>query len=143
MYNHCQKSKLHVYILAGISLLFSILLIITNLNPILVTSYIFVFFVIRSFSELCVSVEGVYLKIRFKYWIFSKKFLLSDIQSAKKVRNKCYHGWGIRWKFAPFTPIFNVYWLDAIELIMRNNKRYRIGTDDVDNLFETVNNKIK
>ena len=87
-------------------------------------------------------------KIRLKFWIglIRKSFLLSEIKSVKIVKNKWYYGWGIRYWFWPKMWIFNISWYDAVEIIMYNDKIYRIWTDDPENLkmrFWIVLNKLK
>jgi len=84
-------------------------------------------------------------KIRLKFWIglIRKSFLLSEIKSVKIVKNKWYYGWGIRYWFWPKMWIFNISWYDAVEIIMYNDKIYRIWTDDPENLKNEILNSIK
>lgn len=86
-------------------------------------------FVLASFTTLATSVDENRLRIRFGYGIFRKGFLLSEIASARTVRNHWYYGWGIRVCFRPYMWIYNVSGFDAVELIMKDGKVYRIGTD--------------
>jgi len=69
--------------------------------------------------------------------------LLSEIKSVKIVKNKWYYGWGIRYWFWPKMWIFNISWYDAVEIIMYNDKIYRIWTDDPENLKNEILNSIK
>ena len=73
--------------------------------------------------------------------IIRKNFPLKEIEAYRVVKNPWYYGWGIR--FTPRGWLFNVSGFSAIELQMKNGKRYRIGTDDPDNLAaaldETLN----
>ena len=91
---------------------------------------IFVIFILASLGTLTVSVDERYVAIKFGYGIFRKKFLVEDITSVKIVKNHWYYGWGIRMYLWPTTWIFNVSGFDAVELIMKNGKIYRIGTDE-------------
>jgi len=102
-------------------------------NLVTTTFMILIVFVVASFSTLTVTVDEQFLKIRFGK-IFSKKFLLNEIATVKKVRNHWYCGWGIRFCFRPRMIIYNVYGLDAVEITMKNGKIYRIGTDEPDKL---------
>ena len=94
--------------------------------------------VLASFVTLQVAIDEKYLRIKFGYGIFRKKFALEDIASAKAVRNHWYYGWGIRVWFWPKMIIYNVSGFDAVEIVLKNGKVYRIGTDDPKNLEQAI-----
>jgi len=98
----------------------------------------FILFILASFSTLTVVIDGQFLKIRFGWGIFRKKFPLSDIAAVRKVKNHWYYGWGIRLWFWPHMWVFNVSGFDAVELTMKNGRIYRIGTDEPDIMEETL-----
>jgi hypothetical protein len=98
----------------------------------------FILFILASFSTLTVSTHEEFLKIRFGWGIFRKKFPLSDITAVRKVKNHWYYGWGIRLWFWPKMWIFNVSGFNAIELTMKNEKIYRIGTNEPDALEQAL-----
>ena len=75
-------------------------------------------------------IDENYLRIKFGYGIFRKRFELKEIASAKAVKNHWYYGWGIRVWFRPRMVIFNVSGFNAVEIKMKNGKLYRIGTDE-------------
>ena len=89
-----------------------------------------ILFILASFSTLTVSTNEQFLKIRFGWGIFRKKFPLTEIAAIRKVKNHWYYGWGVRLWFWPYMWIFNVSGIDAIEIRMKNGKIYRIGTDE-------------
>ena len=93
-----------------------------------------ILFILASFSTLAVIIDEQFLKIRFGWGIFRKKFPLTEIAAVKKVKNHWYYGWGIRLWFWPKMWIFNISGFDALELTMRNGKIYRIGTDEPEKL---------
>ena len=99
--------------------------------------------ILASFSTLTVSIDERYLRARFGYGIFRKKFLLEEIVSAKTVKNHWYYGWGIRVWFWPYMWIFNVSGLDAVEITLRNGKIYRIGSDMPEELNAALNKIIQ
>ncbi|MBI2618152.1 hypothetical protein HYW58_01745 [Candidatus Kaiserbacteria bacterium] len=101
-----------------------------------------ILFILASFSTLTVFIDEQFLKIRFGWGIFRKKFPLSDIATVKKVKNHWYYGWGIRLWFWPKMWIFNVSGFDAIELTMKNGKIYRIGTDESEKLETAIKQAI-
>ncbi|MCX6795486.1 MAG: hypothetical protein NT165_02030 [Candidatus Falkowbacteria bacterium] len=88
-----------------------------------------IIFILVSFTTLTTSIDQNYLRIRFGYGIFSKKFVLNQIASAKAVKNHWYYGWGIRLCLKPYMWIFNISGFDAVEITMKNGKIYRMGTD--------------
>ena len=99
----------------------------TNL---LVTSLMaLIVFLLASFSSLTVMVDRHYVGIKFGWGIFRKKFSLNEIASAQSVQNRWYYGWGVRVWFWPYMWIYNVSGFDAVEIILKNGKVYRIGTD--------------
>jgi hypothetical protein len=90
---------------------------------------VLILFILASFATLTVSIDENYLRIKFGYGIFRKRFAVSEITSAERVKNHWYYGWGIRLWLWPTTWIFNVSGFDAVEITMKNGRVYRIGTD--------------
>lgn len=90
---------------------------------------ILILFILASFATLRVSIDENYLRIKFGYGIFARKFALNQIASSQVVKNHWYYGWGIRLRLWPSMWIYNVSGFDAVEIIMKNGKTYRIGTD--------------
>ena len=90
---------------------------------------ILILFILSSFATLTVSIDEKYVLVKFGYGIFKKKLSLQEIASTKAVKNRWYYGWGIRLWLWPTMWVFNVSGFDAVEVIMKNGKIYRIGTD--------------
>jgi hypothetical protein len=90
---------------------------------------ILILFTLASFATLTVSIDENYLRIKFGCGIFRKRFMVSEIASVKQVKNHWYYGWGIRLWLWPKMWIYNVSGFDAVELIMKNGKVYRVGTN--------------
>ena len=88
-----------------------------------------ILFILASFSTLTVVIDGQFFKIRFGWGIFRKKFPLTDITTVRKVKNHWYYGWGIRIWFWPYMWIYNVSGFDAVEMVIKDGRIYRIGTD--------------
>lgn len=99
---------------------------------------VLVIFILASFSTLTITIDEKFLKIRFGLGIYSKKFLLSEIASVKKVKNPWYFGWGIRLWLWPKIWIYNVSGFNAIEFKTKNGDIYRIGTDDLEELTKAL-----
>ena len=111
--------------------------IASNLSFIVIM--VLVAFIFASIITLTVTIDENYLRIKFGYGFFGKKFLLSEIASAKSVKNHWYYGWGIRVWFWPYMWIFNVSGFEAVEIKMKNGKIYRIGTDEPEKLETAIN----
>ncbi len=107
-------------------------------NLLVTAIMVLIVFILASFVSLQVIIDGKYLRIKFGYGIFQKKFSLNDILSAKTVRNHWYYGWGIRVWFWPKMWIYNVSGFDAVEIKLKNGKTYRIGTDEPKKLEQTI-----
>ena len=137
-YKHTQISYLMLVITLAVLVFFAWLQITARAEPPSVDSgtnfaitatMVLILFILASFTTLTVSIDENYLRIKFGYGIFRKSFLLNEVTSVKAVKNRWYYGWGIRVWFWPYMWIYNVYGFDAIEIIMRNGKIYRVGTD--------------
>ncbi|OGJ43988.1 hypothetical protein A2272_05140 [Candidatus Peregrinibacteria bacterium RIFOXYA12_FULL_33_12] len=124
--------------LIAVALIFGNILIQTGFNLPVVIATILLLFVLASFTSLQVTIDEEYLRIKFGYGIFWKKFLLNEISSVKTVKNHWYYGWGIRRWLWPKMWIFNISGFDAIEIIMKNGKIYRIGTDEAKKLEQEI-----
>ncbi len=111
---------MYVYGLNWVALLVLVILIISAFN----------------FSSLTVKIERGVLEIRFGIGMIRKRFPLREIESCRKVRNRWYYGWGIR--LTPHGWLYNVSGLDAVEIRMKSGKKYRIGTDEPEELMTAI-----
>lgn len=93
------------------------------------------------FASLTVAGYETYLEIRFGVGLIRKRFVFQDIQSCKKVKNSPVYGYGIR--IFPAGWLYNVSGLDAVELHMKNGKKYRIGTDAPEEFMRFLQQKIE
>jgi hypothetical protein len=89
------------------------------------------------FHSLTVEIIDSRLACRFGPGIIRKTFLLSDIDEAKKVRIAWYTGWGIRWIPGKYL-LWRVSGFQAVELVLKDGGRFRIGTDEPDALVEAI-----
>ncbi|MDB5118427.1 MAG: hypothetical protein JWQ79_3919 [Mucilaginibacter sp.] len=97
-----------------------------------------ILFILASLVSLQVIIDGKYLRIKFSFGIYQKKFSLNDIMSAKTVKNHWHYGWGIRRWLWPKMWIYNVSGFDAVEIKLKNGKTYRIGTDEPEKLEQIL-----
>ena len=142
-YKHTQIGYLILFVTLAVLVLFAWLQITaraetpsydSGTNFAITAIMAFILFILASFSTLTVVIDGQFLKIRFGWGIFRKKFPLSEITSATAVKNHWYYGWGVRIWFWPYMLIYNVSGLNAVEIVMANGNMYRIGTDVPDEL---------
>lgn len=96
--------------------------------------------VLALFHSLTVLIDDEKIEVKFGFGIIRKSFPIKMITSCRAVKNPWYYGWGIR--YIPGGWLFNVSGYDAIEIIMNNKKRYRIGTDEPEELERIINDII-
>ncbi len=142
-YKHTQISYLMLVVTLAVLVFFAWLQITaraetpsvdSGANFAITALMILVLFILSSFITLVVSIDEKYLRIKFGYGIFRKKFLVSEIASVARVKNHWYYGWGMRVWFWPYMWIYNVSGFDAVEIRMKNTRIYRIGTDEPEKL---------
>lgn len=92
------------------------------------------------FWSLTVEIKPDHIHVYFGYGIIHKKIPFSDIKQANSVRTPWYYGWGIR--PAPHGWMFNVSGFGGVELIFKNNQRFRIGSDQPDQLHAAIQQKL-
>ena len=80
------------------------------------------------FRSLSVEVTRDRLTVWFGPGLIRRTFPADDILDSGIVRNPWHYGWGIR--LTPSGWMFNVSGLDAVEIVLRNGRRFRIGTDE-------------
>ena len=88
------------------------------------------------FHSLTVEIDETNMTVRFGPGPIRKVFLLNEIRSARVVRNKWWYGWGIR--LTPHGWLYNVSGLDAVELELKDEKKFRVGTDRPEELLAAI-----
>jgi hypothetical protein len=94
------------------------------------------------FATLTVEIDKAALTLRFGPGLIQRRFRLADILSCRVVKNPWYYGWGIH--LTPFGWLAqrNVSGFWAVELQMKNGKKYRIGTDDPEVLVQAIEDQL-
>ena len=137
-YKHTQIGYLMLVVTLAVLVLFAWAYITALAEPISADSgpnfavtaiMALILFILASFATLTASIDENCLRIKFGYGIFARTFPLNQIVSVQSVKNHWYYGWGVKVWFWPYMWIYNVSGFDAVEIIMRNGKIYRIGTD--------------
>lgn len=146
-YKHTQIGYLMLIITLVVLVFFTWLQITARAEPPSVDSganfamtvvMVLVVLILTSFTALSVSINESYIRLKFGYGIFRKKFSAREIVSVAQVKNHWYYGWGIRLWFWPKMWIYNVSGFDAVEIRMKNGKIYRIGTDEPEKLETAI-----
>ena len=137
-YKHTQIGYLMVVVALAVLVLFVWVQITARAEPPSVNSgtnfavtaiMAFILLILASFTTLTTSIDKNCFRIKFGYGIFARKFALNQIASVQSVKNHWYYGWGVRVWFWPYMRIYSISGFDAVEMIMRNGKIYRVGTD--------------
>lgn len=131
-YKHTQIGYMLIVVISLTILLIGKLVIDMNFNPGTVLLLAFMIFCLAVFATLTVEVDDQAVQLRFGLGVIRKRFALKDIQGSRAVKNPWYYSWGIH--LIPGGWIFNVSGTEAVELQMKNGRKYRIGTDDAGGL---------
>ena len=140
-YKHTQIGYLLIVALGAAVVMIGNLAVATKFNPGTLLPLAFMILCLLAFATLTVQVNDQAITIRFGIGLIRRSFLLQDVQAYRAVKNPWYYAWGIH--AIPGGWIFNVSGMEAIELQMKNGKKYRIGTDDVQGLVSAVNTRVQ
>jgi hypothetical protein len=88
------------------------------------------------FHSLTVRISPSDIAISFGVGLIRKRFPIGDIRSVRTVRNRWYNGFGIRKIRGGW--LYNVSGFDAIEIHLKNERKYRIGTNQPKELLAAV-----
>ena len=86
--------------------------------------------------SLTVRVSRSEIALSFGVGLIRKQFPIGDISSASIVQNRWYNGFGIRKIRGGW--LYNVSGFDAIEIQLKNERKYRIGTNQPKELLAAV-----
>jgi len=140
IYTHTQVGTLILVALGGSIFLTGTLLFLTPAEPVVVAILASVLaallIALLLFWGLKVEVSEEQLLVSFGPGLIRRRIAIADIEDVRRVRNKWIYGWGIRW--IPHGWMFNISGLDAVELQFPGGRRFRIGTDDPQGLFEAL-----
>lgn len=140
-YKHTQIGWLMLAAFIGIALLFQVLPgphPSRAVNVSVVTCVLLVVAILM--GALTVEVDDAAIRLRFGIGLVRKSFRLDEIAACQAVRNKWWWGWGIR--LIPGGWLYNVSGLDAVELVLKNGKIFRIGTDEPQVLNDFIRLKL-
>jgi hypothetical protein len=93
------------------------------------------------FCTLTVQVNNNKIVVFFGPGLIRKTFSVNEIRDTQIVKNRWYYGWGIR--LLPKGWLYNVSGFDAVALTLKNDRKYRIGTDDPNGLLAAIQQVLK
>ena len=88
------------------------------------------------FSSLNVIIDEHRLYFFFGPGVIRKSHSLKDIQSCQAVKNSWWYGWGIH--LTRHGWLYNVSGFKAVEIILNDGKKFRLGTDEPDKLCQAI-----
>lgn len=142
-YQHTQPGTLMRIILAVMSITFisiAVGLLVAGRDPGQVVGLFvpvgIIAVILALFHSLSVRVTSEMVHLSFGIGLINKTFWLREIESAAVARTRWYHGWGIKKIRGGW--LFNVSGFDAVELKLRNGRRYLMGTDEPRKLHEAI-----
>jgi hypothetical protein len=135
-YYHTQIGYVTLAALGGAMLLILLLMDLYEFNWVPVFVLIILGLCLILFATLTVEIDEDSLHLRFGPGLIRKKISLQDIESHRMEKNHWYYGWGIR--RTPHGWLGNVSGLDAVELLLKNGEKLRVGTDDPEGLTSAL-----
>lgn len=93
------------------------------------------------FGSMTVTVNNVAVTVQFGPGPIRKTIELAEIGSCRPVRNRWWWGWGIR--RVPGGWLYNVSGFDAVELVMKDGRVFRIGSDEAQALADFIQRKLE
>jgi len=92
--------------------------------------------VLLLFCALTVEVDAEAIRVRLGIGLVRKRIPLAEAVSWRAVRNPWYSGWGI--KLGPRGVLWNVSGFRAVEIDLPDGRRFRIGTDEPEELVRAI-----
>jgi hypothetical protein len=88
------------------------------------------------FSTLTIAIEDGLLRASFGPGLIQKKVRLAEIASVRPIPVRWWYGWGIR--LTPHGWLYNVSGWEAVEITLRNGRRFCLGTDEPADLLKAI-----
>ena len=92
------------------------------------------------FHSLTVTVDERSVRWHFGPGFWKKEIPPETIERVEAVRNKWYYGWGIR--KTPHGWLYNVSGLSAVEIMAKDGRRIRLGTDEPEALKRAIESRL-
>ncbi len=145
MYQHTQRSPLHLLLYVPAMMMFFVAWQIRNTAPpsiAMVIVGLLLFLLSLAFQTLTVTAKPDELDVRYgPLNLFGTRIAYRDIDHISVGKTSLIDGWGIH--FIPFRGWTLNLWGFECAKIIRNGKTIRIGTDDAENLVRMVREKLE
>jgi len=105
-------------------------------NPVLIVG-ILLLIALALFYDLKVEIRNNTITCKFGIGVIQRQIPILEIKEAKAVKNPWYAGWGIRWLPGQYW-LWNASGFDAVELLFKDGRRFRIGTDEPEKLVAAI-----
>jgi hypothetical protein len=141
-YEHTQKAGLPFYFALATSFIVGAIIctdVIPSVGIILFVIFLLLFLLLMMYA-LTVTIDDTHIRVRFGPGVFFKKFPLAEITEIGPKYKTYFWGWGIRWY--PGGWLYNIAGFDSVEIIFKNGKKTRIGTDEPQQLAEAIRRAI-
>jgi hypothetical protein len=136
LYRHTQPGWVIGGVAAALPLVFLVFMPREETAVVLVPVAVVSALVLVLFGVLTVEVDREAARLRFGIGLVRKTIPLARVRSWRPVRNPWYVGWGIR--LGPGWTLWNVSGLSAVELVLADGRRFRIGTDEPEALSRAI-----
>jgi hypothetical protein len=137
-YRHAQfGSVVFIGLLAAMIVIIIVLLNLGVFPPVLFVVIAILAISLVLFYSLNIEISDNVLVCRFGIGFIRKRIFLSDIEQVRSVKNPWFAGWGIHWMPGQYW-LWNVSGLRAVELLLKNGSRFRIGTDEPEALIQAI-----
>ncbi len=138
-YRHCQPGRTILWILMGfVALFLGIALMVTNPQVawwLRAASGVYVLAALLFFN-LTITVDDREVRAVFGVGLVRKTARLEDIAAVEAVRNRWWYGWGVKYTVKGW--LYSVSGLEAVEMRLKNGKRFRLGTDEPEVLCAAI-----
>lgn len=137
-YHHTQfGSVVFIVLLAAMMVIIIVPLNIGVFPPVLFAVIAILAISLILFYSLNIEISHNVLVCCFGIGFIRKRIFLSDIEQVRSVKNPWFAGWGIHWMPGQYW-LWNVSGLRAVELLLKNGSRFRIGTDEPEALIQAI-----
>ena len=80
------------------------------------------------FSKLTIEISEATLRTCFGMGLVCKIVPPAEIATCEPIRIRWWYGWGIH--LTPYGWLYNVSGLDAVAIVLRDGRKFSLGTDD-------------
>jgi hypothetical protein len=92
------------------------------------------------FSKMTITIDDKILHAYFAMGIRFKKVPLAEIADCEPIRTRWWFGWGIH--LSPYGWLYNVSGFDAVAVILRDGRKFALGTDDPQGLVSAIRHSV-